>query len=828
MSFLGNRVLRKEDPALLTVGGTYVEDLELAGAGAVVYLRSSGAHARLGRIDVTAARAAPGVLDVVTAAEVDLMALPPEVPNLHPGMVRPWLAEGVVRFVGEPIAAIVAETRAEAIDAAGLVVVDYQPLAVVVEPAGALGGGVLLWPDLGTNVCWNIGSNATGKRLAGYPVMVRQRVLNQRVAPCPLEVQASAASWEGGRLTFWMSTQAPHAMRDALAKALGLDPDRVRVIAPDVGGGFGAKASAYPENLLVAWLARRVGRPLRWVEDRSESMVALGHGRGQIQDIEIAGTREGRVLAYRLSVLQDAGAYPGVGAWLPTLTKVMLTGVYDIATVGFEARSVVTNTTPMTSYRGAGRPEAAAAIERAMDCFAADIGMDPAEVRRRNLISANAFPFRTPTGTVYDVGDYGGALEAVLEAADYEGLRVEQRRRREAGDVVALGIGLSVYVEITNGLPDGELGAVEVLPSGKVRVSTGTSPHGQGHVTAWAMLVGDTLGLPMEDIEVTHGDTAAVARGVGTFASRSLQTGGVAARQAAVQVVERARRLAADLLEADPADVVLDPAGGRFHVAGAPAAASCSWAALAAAAAVEVVEVVEAGGVVGVVEASEVVGAGGVGGVVGAGGVGGVGGASEVVEHAPAVSTVAYGGGTSVVTLPPGRLAAEVDFTPPGPTFPFGAHLVVVEVDTETGMVWVRRVVAVDDAGRIVAPDLADGQVHGGLAQGVAQALMEEVRYDSDGNPLTGNLADYAMISAVELPSFELVHMETPTPLNELGAKGIGESGSIGSTPAVHNAVCDALAHLGVRHVDMPTTPEKVWRAIRRANTSSGGSAPVD
>jgi carbon-monoxide dehydrogenase large subunit len=804
MSFLGNKVLRKEDPALLTVGGTYVEDLPLAGAGAVVYLRSSAAHARLGGIDVAAARAAPGVLDVVTAAELDLAALPAEVPNLHPGMVRPWLAEGVVRFVGEPIAAIVAETRAQAIDAAEAVVVDYQPLAVVVEPTEALGGGVLLWPELGTNVCWNIGSNATGKRLAGYPVIVRQRVLNQRVAPCPLEVQASAARWEDGRVTFWMSTQAPHAMRDTLAKALGLEPERVRVIAPDVGGGFGAKASPYPEDLLVAWLARRVGRPLRWVEDRSESMVALGHGRGQVQDIEIAGTREGKVLAYRLSVLQEAGAYPGVGASLPTLTKVMLTGVYDIAAVGFEARSVVTNTTPTTSYRGAGRPEAAAAIERAMDCFAAEIGMDPAEVRRHNLIPADAFPFRTPTGTVYDVGDYPRALEAVLEAADYEGLRASQRRRREAGDALALGIGLSVYVEITNGLPDGELGTVEVLASGKVRVSTGTSPHGQGHVTAWAMLVGDTLGLPMEDIEVTHGDTAAVARGVGTFASRSLQTGGVAARQAAVQVLERARRLAADLLEADPADVVLDPAEGRFHVVGAPSAASCSWAALAAAAAVEVVPVAVEGEVLG------------------------AGRAGEVVQQAPVVSVAASGGGTSVVNLPLGRLAAEVDFTPPGPTFPFGAHLVVVEVDTETGMVWVRRVVAVDDAGRIVAPDLADGQVHGGLAQGVAQALMEEVRYDSDGNPLTGNLADYAMISAVELPSFELVHMETPTPLNELGAKGIGESGSIGSTPAVHNAVCDALAHLGVRHVDMPTTPEKVWRAIRSAQASSGGSAKVD
>ncbi|MGH9128794.1 MAG: xanthine dehydrogenase family protein molybdopterin-binding subunit [Acidimicrobiales bacterium] len=796
MSFLGNRVLRKEDPKLLTVGGTFVEDVVLPGSAAVVYVRSSVAHARLRGVDVSVARSAPGVLDAVTSAEVDLAPLPHEVPNLHPGMVRPWLAEGVVRFVGEPIAAVVAETRAQAFDAADAVVVDYEPLATVVDPEAALRREVLLWPALGTNVCWNIGSNGAGKPLSGYPVVLRQRVLNQRVAPCPLEVQASAARWEpDGRVTFWMSTQAPHAMRDALAKVLGLEPGMVRCIAPDVGGGFGAKASPYPEDLLVAWLAHRVGRPLHWVEDRSESMVALGHGRGQVQDIEIAGTRDGKVLAYRLSVLQDAGAYPGVGAWLPSLTKVMLSGVYDIGTVGFQARSVVTNTTPVTSYRGAGRPEAAAAIERAMDCFAAEIGMDPAEVRRRNLVPADAFPFRTQTGTVYDVGDYPRALEMVLEAADYEGLRAEQSRRREAGDPIALGIGLSVYVEVTNGLPDGELGTVEVMPSGKVTVSTGTSPHGQGHVTAWAMLVADMLGVSVEDVEVHHGDTALVARGVGTFASRSLQTGGVAARQAAAEVLERARRLAAYRLEVEVSEVALDTAAGRFHVIGEPSAAvpDCSWSALATAAARD-----------GEPPSGEP--------------PSGARPSGARPSGARQPGTVAPpGGGTSVVNLPPGRLAAEVDFTPPGPTFPFGAHLVVVEVDTETGKVWVRRVVAVDDAGRIVAPVLAEGQVHGGLAQGVAQALMEEVRFDPDGNPLTSNLADYAFISAAELPSFELIHMETPTPLNELGAKGIGESGSIGSTPAVQNAVVDALAHLGVRHLDMPTTPEAVWRAAAAA-----------
>lgn len=775
MSILGNRVLRKEDPKFLTTGGTYVEDLVLAGAAHVFYVRSTIAHARLAGVDVSAARRAPGVIDVVTLADLDLVPLPHEVPGLHPSMLRPWLADGVVRFVGEPVAAVVAETRAQAVDAAESVVVDYEPLPVVVDPAAALAGEVLLWPATGTNVCWTAGPDAA-ERLEGCEVVVRQRVLNQRVAPCPLEVQASAARWDPDGLTFWMSTQAPHAMRDTLAKVLGLDASTVRVVAPDVGGGFGAKSSPWPEDLLVAWLARRVGRPLHWVEERSESMVALGHGRGQIQDIEIGGTRDGRVLGYRLAVLQDAGAYPGMGAWLPSLTKVMLTGVYDIAQVGFEARSVVTNTTPVTAYRGAGRPEACAAIERAMDLFAAEVGMDPAEVRRRNLIPADAFPFRTPTGTTYDVGDYARALDLVLEAADYEALRAEQALRRRAGEPVQLGIGMSVYVEITNGLPDGELGTVEVMPSGKVKASTGTSPHGQGHVTAWAMLVADTLGVDVDDVEVTHGDTSVVARGVGTFASRSLQTGGVAVRQAAGEVVARARRLAADLLEAAPDDVVLDPGGGRFHVVGSPSGASRTWSELAAAA---------------------------------------VDGADRAAAEAHGGLRDAGGGGTSAVNLPAGRLAAEVDFTPPGPTFPFGAHLVAVEVDTGTGRVRVRRVVAVDDAGRIVAPLLAEGQVHGGLAQGVAQALMEEVLYDAEGNPLTANLADYAFISAAELPSFELVHMETPTPLNELGAKGIGESGSIGSTPAVHNAVVDALSHLGVRHLDMPTTPERVWRALQ-------------
>jgi aerobic carbon-monoxide dehydrogenase large subunit len=587
----------------------------------------------------------------------------------------------------------------------------------------------------------------------GCDVVVRQRVVNQRVAPCPLEVRSGAARWgEDGRLTQWASNQAPHGAKAAIAGLYGLDADVVRVIAPDVGGGFGAKIGLYAEDLVLPWLARATGRPVRWTETRSESMLGLGHGRAQVQDIAIGGTRDGKVLAYRLEVVQDSGAYPSLGAFLPFLTRVMLSGTYDIPKVEFSSASVVTNTTPTVAYRGAGRPEATAAIERAMDLFAAEIGADPAEVRKRNVVANDRFPFTSPTATTYDIGDYGGAIDLALEASGYAELRAEQARRRQAGGSRQIGIGVSSYVEITNGAgPPGEFAKVEILKGGRARVYTGSSPHGQGHETAWVMLASEQLGIPMDDIEFVANDTDLVREGGGTMGSRSLQSGGLAVHEASVTLVERAKALAAEQLEANPEDVVLDKVEGRFHVAGTPAVGR-SWA-----------DLVDAAGE----------------------------GAEELlVEHSSA---------------------------PPGPTFPFGAHVAVVEVDTETGKVQLTRLIAVDDAGTVINPLLAEGQRHGGLAQGAAQALMEEVRYDADGNPVTSNLADYAMISAAELPSFELVAMATPTPINPLGAKGIGESGTIGSTPAVQSAVVDALSHLGVRHVDMPTTPERVWRAISAA-----------
>lgn len=773
MSILGNRVVRKEDRKFLTSGGTYVDDLELPGAAWVTFVRSTMAHARVDSIDVAEARLAPGVIEVLVAADVDLE---PSTPGggMNEGMKRPYLASEVVRYVGEPVAVIVSESREAGVDASELVVVEYDPLPVVVDPERAQDGEVLLFPELGSNLAFEVDKGRDDALFEGCEVVVSERIVNQRVAPCPMEVRAAAARFEDGRLIFYASTQAPHGVRADLAKALGLDEESIRVISPDVGGGFGAKGSIYPEEILVAWLARRVDRTCRWVESRSESMLGLGHGRAQVQRFKIGGGRDGRVLAYRLDVVQDAGAYPHWGAWLPFLTRLMASGTYDIERVECDAVSLVTNTVTTTAYRGAGRPEATAAIERAMDRFAVEIGMDPAEVRRVNLIGKDRFPFETRTGAKYDSGDFVRALDTLLERSRYQELRAEQARRREAGETRQLGLGLSVYVEITNGDGAGEYGSVEVRQDGTVLVRTGTSPHGQGHVTAWSMIVADTLGVALDDVEVLFGDTDHVLRGVGTFGSRSLQTGGVAVGQAADDVVEQARRLAAELLEADVADIVHDKANGQFHVAGTPAVAR-GWAELAAEA------------------------------------------------HSRAEADGGSDSGSEGDGTGPAALRAEADFAQDGATFPFGAHLAVVEVDVETGKVTLERMITVDDAGRILNPLLAEGQIHGGLGQGIAQALVEEFRYDEDGNPMTANLADYGLISAAELPSFETSFMETPTPMNPLGAKGIGEAGTIGSTPAVQNAAIDALSHLGVRHIDMPVTSERVWRAIEAARRSAEG-----
>jgi carbon-monoxide dehydrogenase large subunit len=730
-----------------------VENLPLEGALTATFVRSLLAHAHIAGIDATAAEALPNV-QVITAADMDLGVFgPPPFPGLNAGMGRPLLAVDRVRFVGDIIAIVISDDRAAGVDAAELVAVDYDPLPAVVSPREAAKDEVLLFPEAGTNLAARTGSPEHDEKLFDEcDVVVSGTLVSQRMAPCPLEPRSAAAEvGPDGRVTAWLSTQTPHQDRMVLAGTLGLDPAQVRVVGPDVGGGFGAKMLNV-EEVLVVWLARRLGRPVRWTETRSESMVALPHGRAQRLDFTLGGTKDGKVLAYRLESLQDAGAYPVLGAFLPNLTALMASGVYAIPRIEFEGRSVATNTTPISAFRGAGRPEASQAIERALDVFAAELGMDPAEVRRRNFIPKDAFPHTTVTHAVYDSGDYEGALELALRSVGYDELRDEQRRRREQGGATQLGIGISTYVEITNGIDETEFGEVEITPDGGAIVRTGSFSHGQGHETTFAMIAAERLGLPVEKVTVHKGDTDEIAKGTGTYGSKSTQIGGTAARLAADDVVEQAKKLVADYLEASPADIVLDPAAGRLHVAGDPSIA-LSWADLAARAS-----------------------------------------ADERL----------------------GELKAEHEFRAAA-TFPFGAHVAVVEVDTETGRVELLRLVAVDDAGTLINPLIAEGQVHGGVATGVAQALYENFVYDDDGNPLTDTFVGYAFPSAADLPSWEAVEMETPTPLNALGAKGIGESGTIGATPAVHNAVVDALAPFGVRNVDLPANGENVWRALQEA-----------
>ncbi len=744
MSILGNEVRRVEDPRMLSEGGTYVADIPLEGAAHVVFVRSPIAHARLLSVHTGDARSMPGVVDVVVGDDLDLDPRPPMAGDA--AMSRPLLATGKVRFVGEAVAAVVAETVEQATDAAEAVWAEYDPLPAVVD-AETAAQGPKLFDDAESNVAIALPPTAEVD-FSECEVVISHRVVNSKIYASPIEGRVAAAAWgDDGRLTCWSSTQGPHTAQGAIAGALGLDPSQVRVIIPDVGGGFGTKASPGAEECLLGWLARRADRPMRWAETRTESLQSLGHSRAQFQTVTLGGTADGRFTHYRLDMLADAGAYPGVGALLPTFTGLMSCGNYNIANVAWSATAVATNTSPVNAFRGAGRPEATAAIERAVDLFAAEIDMDPAEVRRRNYLAPDAFPLTTPTGAAYDSGDYRASLEAALEAAGYHGLRAEQAARRERGDHRLLGIGLATYVEVTS--PMGpvctETGSLELRPDGTVLARTGATPFGQGHVTTLSMVVADTLGIDMDQIEMIHGDTDEIPSSDITGGSRTAQIAGSALLNASEKLIEAARPLAADLLEAAPADVVLDSETGQFHVVGTPAR-SAGWADIAA----------------------------------------------SVSE----------------------ALFVENDFEQQGATFPFGTHVAVVEVDADTGEVTLERLVAVDDAGTLLNPLLAHGQIHGGLAAGAAQALMEEVHYDPDGNLLTSNFADYGVISTAELPSFEVHESVTPTHLNPLGAKGIGESGTVGSTPAVQNAVVDALSHLGIRHLDMPASPQKVWSAI--------------
>ncbi len=756
-SILGNAVQRVEDPRLLRGDARYVDDFTPPETVHAAFVRSSMAHARLLAVDTGDAERRPGVLLVATHSTLGLDPVQGFV-MLPPVFNRPPLADHVVRFVGDIVAVVAAETRAQAVDAAEAVLVEYDALPVVVDPEAALADDApLLFPEHGSNlaIAFDVGEDPT--IFDDADLVVDGRFVNQRLAPVPMEANGVLVEPgpEGG-LTVTVPTQGPFGVRDALATALGVDPALVRVLAPAVGGGFGAKQGAYCEYVIAAALARRLGRPVKWTESRSENMVSMSHGRAQVQYVELGMKRDGRIVGLRARVVADGGAYPAVGAFLPYLTRMMGQGVYEIPKVEISARSAVTNTTTTAAYRGAGRPEATQMLERIIDIAAVELGLDPVEIRRRNLLAPERFPLTTVTGANYDVGDYSLALDEALRVADYDELRREQATRRTRGDTRQLGIGVATYVEVTAGGTFQEFGSVEVHDDGTVTATVGTSSHGQGHATTFAMIVAELLGVSIDAVRVVQSDTALVPRGRGTMGSRSVQIAGSALHRASEAVVLKASQLAAHVLEADEADIVF--ADGVFSVAGVPAA-STSWGELARAA-------------------------------------------------------------RDDTRRPPGMepdLAVALDFDQGEATYPFGAHVAVVEVDLETGRVDLLRHVAVDDCGRIVNPLLVAGQQHGGIAQGIAQALFEGVVYDDSGNPLTSTLVDYAIPSAAELPSFEASNTVTPTPLNPLGAKGIGESGTVGSTPAVQNAVLDAVSHLGVRHIDMPLTPERVWRAIRDA-----------
>ena len=757
-SILGVAVKRREDPRLITGKGQFVADVVVEGSLHAYFVRSPVAHARITSVEAAAARALPGVAAIFTAADLGLPRRAGFAP-LGNAFNKPPLAEGVVRFVGDPIALVVAETIEQANDAAAAVDIDLEPLPHVVDPEAALlDGAPLLFPEHGTNLAFRNAFGDEPDALEGAEVIVKGRFVNQRLAPLPLETHAFLAvpDADGKGLQVWASSQQAFAARDAIAEMLGLEEHKVRLLSLDVGGGFGAKAGIQLECVAVAAAALRLKRPVRWMETRSENMVAMTHGRGQVQEVELGATRDGKIVGLRARVVGDAGAYPAIGAFLPLLTGMMSSGVYVIPRIDYLAQSAATNTTTTGAYRGAGRPEAAAMLERSMDLLALELKLDPAEVRRRNLIPADAFPYKTKGGYTYDSGNYEGALDAVLKLANYSELRAEQARRRAARDPRLLGIGISVYVEITAVGATSEWGSVEMEPDGKVIVLCGTTNYGQGHETTLAQIAADELQVPYDMVRVIESDTTKIKRGDGSVGSRSMQLGGSAVHNAAGAVRAKGMRIAAHLLEVSHDDLELKE--GRFQVVGVPGS-GVTWLDVAGAAADP---------------------------------------------------------GKLPEDIDPG-LKEDLDFLQDDATFPFGAHVSVVEVDAETGATKVLQHIAVDDCGRIVNPLLAEGQVHGGVAQGLAQALFEEFVFDADGNPLTASLLDYTSPMATEMPEIITAHTVTPSPLNPLGAKGIGESGTIGSTPAVQSAIIDAVSHLGVRHIDMPLTSDRVWRAIREA-----------
>ena len=775
--YVGSRVKRREDAALLTGRGTYVDNMSLAGMVWMVVVRSPYAHARINSVDLAAAREAPGVVAAFSGADLagDWKAgLPcawPVTEDMKNGTHLP-LATEKARHQGDGIAVVLADTRAAAQDAAELVEVDYEPLPAAVDvEAAARDGAPLVHDELGTNVSyvWKLEAGEVDTAFEGAAATVKERYYHPRLIPNAIEPRSVLAQPNPatGDATLWSATQIPHILRLLAAATVGMPESKLRVVAPDVGGGFGSKLDVYAEELLVLALARRLGRPVKWTEERSEGYLATIHGRDVVQEMEYAADADGKITAVRVSLTAAMGAYlqlvtPGIpilGAWL-------YAGAYDIPAYSFTCTGVFTNTTPTDAYRGAGRPEATMAVERAIDALARKLDLDPVELRRRNLIGE--FPKTIASGLTIDSGDYHASLDSCLDALDYDALRTEQARRREAGETKLLGIGFSTYNEMCGLAPSRILGAiryaaggwdtatVRCLPTGSIQVITGTSPHGQGHETAWAQITADLLGYGIDEVEVLHGDTAISPLGLDTYGSRSLPVGGVALWHASQKVIEKARQIVAHQLEVSGDD--LDYERGTFSVKGSPdktmSVKEASWAAFAA-------------------------------------------------HNLPD-------------GLEPGLEAMAV-YDPPNFSWPAGSHAAVVEVDAETGDTRLIRYVAVDDVGTMVNPSIVEGQIHGGIAQGVAAALYEEGRYDDDGNLQTANLVTYLVPSAVELPSFELGSSTTPSPTNPLGVKGVGETGTIASGAAVMNAVVDAISHLGVTDIQMPATPERVWRALEEA-----------
>ena len=754
-SILGTRVTRTEDPALLTGTARYLADLPLTDRLHAVFVRSEIAHGVLGAIHVDDAVDMPGVVSVLTAAELDVPAHHGFAP-VHDDFKRPPLAVDRVRFVGEPIAVVLAESFAAGVDAAQAVWADIEPLEAVTTADDALRDGApVLFEPHGSNEAQVFAEDAPVE--FGDEHVVRGTYVNQRMAVVPMEPDCAAAEVDPdtGRMTLWVSNQMPHLVHGQFCAALSLEQEDVRVVTPQVGGGFGGKAGLHSEYVVVGACALRTGRPVQWVPTRSEDMVTLPHSRGQVQHVELGCRADGRFTSMRIRLLGDAGAYPTIGAYLPGGTRRMAQGTYAFDAIECDIAVAATNTTSMGAYRGAGRPEATAMLERAVDQAALELGIDPIEIRKRNLLGDDVFPYTSFSGNTYDSGRYTLPLDRAADEVGYARLRAEQAARREADDRTLLGIGVAAYVEITAGGGPTEFGAVDVHADGSVTVFAGTQSHGQGHQTAYAMLVSDQTGIPVDKVRLVDGDTDAVRTGGGTGGSRSLQLGGSAVRGATELMVDQAKSVAARMLEADVADIVVDVAAGTIGVAGVPAQA-LTWA---------------------------------------------------------DVATTAETDGEP--------LHGEFDFHQDGATFPFGAHIAVVEVDRDTGHARVIRHVAVDDCGTVINPLLVQGQQHGGVAAGIGQALWECVAYDEDGNPVTSNLADYGIPTAAELPMFEVVSTETPTPLNPLGAKGIGEAATIGSTPAVQNAIIDAVSHLGVRHIDLPCSPERVWATIRDAEAGT-------